>query len=77
VGDAWQYEPAECFEVVAPGGAPIEYGRLARSNVAWENEFGTFRILADIEERDTRLEDISATIKTSCLWRAQATTRLL
>lgn len=59
IGDAWSYEPYECFDVELPSGQVISYGRLLRSNVTWNNEFNIFTLISDIEENDTRIESIS------------------
>ena len=58
-GDAWTYEPYECFDVVFPDGQRTSYGRIARSGVTWDNEFQVFTLNSDVEETATRDEDIS------------------
>jgi hypothetical protein len=59
LGDAWTYEPYEAFDVTMPGGATIPYGRIARSGVSWDDDFGVFTLQSDVEEIDTRSADIS------------------
>lgn len=59
LGDAWAYEPYERFDVAFPDGTITEYGRLARSGVTWDEEFQIFTVDADVEESETRGEDIS------------------
>lgn len=58
-GDAWTYEPYECFDVVFPDGQRTSYGRIARSGVTWDSEFQVFTLNSDVEETATRDEDIS------------------
>jgi len=59
LGDAWVYEPYERFDVIFPGGTTVEYGRLSRTDVTWDNEFQVFAVNSDIEESSTRSQDIS------------------
>jgi spore germination protein YaaH len=59
LGDAWTYEPYEAFDVTMPDGTLASYGRIARSGVTWDNEFGVFTLSSDMEESSTRSEDIS------------------
>lgn len=59
LGDAWTYEPYERFDVAFPDGRVTEYGRLARSNAVWDEEFQVFTLTSDVEEGSTRSEDIS------------------
>lgn len=59
LGDAWTYEPYERFDVAFPDGRVTEYGRIARSNSVWDEEFQVFTLTADVEEGSTRSEDIS------------------
>lgn len=59
MGDAWVYEPYERFDVVFPDESKVEYGRLSRSGVTWDNEFQVFTLNSDVEESATRSEDIS------------------
>lgn len=59
LGDAWTYEPYERFDVVMPDGAFKSYGRIARSNCTWDEEFQVFALTADLEESATRSESIS------------------
>lgn len=59
LGDAWTYEPYEAFDVTMPDGSLMQYGRIARSGVTWDNRFHVFTLTADVEEASTRSEDIS------------------
>lgn len=59
LGDAWTYEPYEAFDVQMPDGMSVSYGRIPRTGVAWDSEFGVFTLLNDVEESSTRSEDIS------------------
>lgn len=59
LGDAWTYEPYEAFDVTMPDGSLMQYGRIARSGVTWDNRFHVFTLTADVEESSTRSEDIS------------------
>ena len=59
MGDAWTYEPYECFDVVMPDGTTKSFGRISRSNCSWNSEFQVFTLSADVEESATRNEDIS------------------
>ena len=59
LGDAWTYEPYEAFDVHMPDGTAKSYGRIARSGVAWDNEFQVFTLSSDVEELSTRSEEIS------------------
>lgn len=59
LGDAWTYEPYEAFDVTMPDGTSKSYGRIARNNVTWDNEFEVFTVGSDVEETATRSEDIS------------------
>lgn len=58
-GDAWAYEPYECFDVVYPDGVRTSFGRIARSDVTWDEEFQIFSVNSDVDEGSTRSEDIS------------------
>ena len=58
-GDAWAYEPYECFDVVYPDGRRTSFGRIARSGVTWDEEFQIFSVNSDVDEGSTRSEDIS------------------
>ena len=58
-GDAWAYEPYECFDVVYPDGVRTSFGRIARSDVTWDEEFQIFTVNSDVDEGSTRSEDIS------------------
>jgi len=59
LGDAWVYEPYECFDVELPDGTITGFGRLARTGVTWDDEFQVFSVNGDVEESITRNEDIS------------------
>ena len=59
LGDAWTYEPYERFDVLMPDGSFKTYGRIARSNCTWDEEFQVFALTADLEESATRSESIS------------------
>lgn len=59
LGDAWAYEPYERFDVSFPDGTVTEYGRIARRNALWDAEFQVFTLTSDMEESDTRSEEIS------------------
>jgi spore germination protein YaaH len=59
LGDAWTYEPYEAFDVTMPGSNTMKYGRISRSGVIWDSDFGVFTVQSDVEEISTRNEDIS------------------
>lgn len=65
LGDAWAYEPYECFDVEYPdagspgGGSTASFGRIPRSGVVWDEEFQVFSVTSDVDEGSTRSEDIS------------------
>lgn len=59
LGDAWTYEPYEAFDVTMPDGSVMQYGRIPRSGVTWNDEFQVFTLSSDVEETATRIEDIS------------------
>lgn len=59
LGDAWTYEPYERFDVVMPDGTETTFGRIERSNCTWDEEFQVFTLTSDVEEYNTRSEDIS------------------
>ena len=59
LGDAWTYEPYERFDVVMPDGTTSSFGRIARSNCVWNDEFQVFTLTSDVEESATRSEEIS------------------
>lgn len=59
LGDAWVYEPYECFDVELPSGQTVNFGRLPRSNVTWDSEFNVLTVTSDIEESETRADTIS------------------
>jgi spore germination protein YaaH len=59
LGDAWTYEPYEAFDATMPDGTLMQYGRIARNGVTWDNEFQVFTLSTDVEEISTRSEDFS------------------
>jgi spore germination protein YaaH len=59
VGDAYTYEPYECFDVGMPDGSFTSFGRINRASVTWDEEFQVFTLNSDIEEHETRTEEIS------------------
>ena len=59
LGDAWTYEPYERFDVEMPDGTSASFGRIARSNCSWDEEFQVFTLTSDVEETATRSESIS------------------
>ena len=59
LGDAWTYEPYARFAVVMPDGTETSFGRIERSNCTWDEEFQVFTLTSDVEEYNTRSEDIS------------------
>ena len=59
MGDAWTYEPYERFDVVMPDGKTSSFGRIARTNCVWNDEFQVFTLTSDVEESATRSEEIS------------------
>lgn len=59
LGDAWTYEPYECFDVEYPDGSSTSFGRIPRSNVTWDEEFQVFTINSDVEEIATHGQTIS------------------
>ncbi len=59
LGDAWTYEPYERFDVELPDGSSATFGRIERDGVTWDEEFQVFTVDSDVEETDTRSEDIS------------------
>lgn len=60
LGDAWTYEPYECFDVTMPDGSSATFGRIERSNATWDEEFQVFTLTSDVEESATRSESISS-----------------
>jgi len=40
----------------------MNYGRIPRSGVTWDNEFQVFTLTSDVEETGTRGEDIVRTL---------------
>ena len=59
LGDAWYYEPYECFDITFPDGRQTTFGRCTRTGISWDNEFELFRVNSDVEEISTRSQDIS------------------
>jgi len=59
LGEGWIYEPYECFTVVLPDGTKESFGRITRRNCTWDLKYHVFRLTADVEEPETRDEDIS------------------
>lgn len=59
LGDAWTYEPYESVDITFPNGNTVEFGRIPRTGVAWDNEFQVFKVNNDVEEISTRNDDIS------------------
>lgn len=59
VGDAYTYEPYERFDVAMPDGSVASFGRIDRTGVTWDEEFQVFTVNSDIEEHETRTEEIS------------------
>lgn len=59
LGDAWTYEPYERVDVYMPDGGFKSFGRVERSNCTWDEKFQVFTLTEDIEESETRSEDIS------------------
>ncbi|ADL53625.1 glycosyl hydrolase family 18 protein [Clostridium cellulovorans] len=59
MGDAWTYEPYERFDVIMPDGKTSSFGRIARTNCVWNDEFQVFTLTSDVEESTTRSEEIS------------------
>ena len=42
-GDAWYYEPYECFDITFPDGKQTTFGWCTRTGISWDNEFELFR----------------------------------
>lgn len=59
LGDAWAYEPYECFDVAFPDGTTTTYGRIQRTDCTWDDEFQVFTLTTDVEESATRTESVS------------------
>lgn len=59
VGDAYTYEPYERFDVLMPDGSSSSFGRIPRTGVIWDDEFQVFTVISDIDEHETRAEEIS------------------
>lgn len=58
IGSGWWYEPYECYEVTVLGQA-TRLGRVERTGVTWDEELQLFKVDSDINEIDTRTEDLS------------------
>jgi len=58
IGSGWWYEPYECYEMTVLG-QTTRLGRIQRSGVTWDEELQLFRVNDDINEVDTRTEDLS------------------
>ena len=59
VGDSYTYEPYERFDVVLPDESLASFGRIQRTGGLWDEEFQVFTVTSDIEEHETRTENIS------------------
>src|SRR5699024_11836834 len=57
LGDAWTYEPYESVDITFPNGNTVEFGRIPRTDVTWDNEFQVFKVNNDVEEINTRSDD--------------------
>lgn len=58
IGSGWWYEPYECYEVTVLD-QTYRLGRIERTGVTWDDELQLFRVNNDIDERETREEDLS------------------
>lgn len=58
IGSGWWYEPYECYEMTVLG-QTTRLGRINRTGVTWDEELQLFRTNNDIDEIDTRTEDLS------------------
>lgn len=58
IGSGWWYEPYECYEMTVLG-QTTRLGRIERVGVTWDDELQLFRVNSDINEVDTRTEDLS------------------
>lgn len=58
IGSGWWYEPYECYEMTVFG-QTTRIGRIQRTGVTWDEELQLFRVNSDINEADTRTEDLS------------------
>ena len=58
LGDGWWYQPREAVEVTIDG-QTWTLGRIPRTGIQWDGH-NRFRPIADVEERETRIETISA-----------------
>lgn len=58
IGSGWWYEPYECYEMTVLG-QTMRLGRVQRTDVTWDEELQLFRVNSDIDEIETRTEDLS------------------
>lgn len=58
IGSGWWYEPYECYDLTVLG-QTTRLGRVARTNVTWDDELQVFRVNDDVEESSTRTETLS------------------
>ena len=58
IGSGWWYEPYECYEMTVLG-QTTRLGRIQRTGVTWDEELQVFRVNSDINESDTRTENLS------------------
>lgn len=58
IGSGWWYEPYECYEMTVLG-QTTRFGRITRSGVTWDEELQFFRVNDDVDEINTRTEDLS------------------
>lgn len=58
IGSGWWYEPYECYEMTVLG-QTTRLGRIERTGVTWDEELQLFRVNSDINEAETRTEDLS------------------
>lgn len=58
IGSGWWYEPYECYDLTVLG-QTTRLGRIARTNVTWDDELQVFRVNSDVEESSTRTETLS------------------
>ena len=60
LGDAWTYEPYEMLDITLPDGTVDSFGRIERTDCKWDDEFEVFTVTSDVEESETREEEISS-----------------
>jgi hypothetical protein len=58
IGSGWWYEPYECYDLSVLG-QTFRLGRIEREGVTWDEELQLFRVNDDIEESNTRTQDLS------------------